>query len=37
MANTSGTSHVYVGTAARIPGALGGFFGKPSGAISGAL
>ena len=26
MANPSGTSHVYVGTAARIPGALGGIF-----------
>src|SRR3989441_11980995 len=26
MANTVGTSHVYVGTAARIPGALGGIF-----------
>jgi hypothetical protein len=26
MANPSGTSHVYVGTAARIPGALSGIF-----------
>ncbi|PYN14105.1 MAG: hypothetical protein DME05_16515, partial [Candidatus Rokuibacteriota bacterium] len=26
MANPSGTSHVYVGTAARIPGAVSGIF-----------
>ena len=26
MANPSGTSHVYVGTAARVPGAVSGIF-----------
>ena len=31
MANPSGTSHVYVGTAARVPGALSGIFRQSAG------